>query len=321
MATNNLKYRSFDSLLDDVMIDFQNISLESLLEPQQLIKVARRVTYDLGLRIYQTKEGVLEVERGRVRLPDDFYILNFGLVCGSYSVATPIPSGTHLEDRMINPVQYQCVPAEVDLCSTNPPSEPELPCNPCQDGDSCGPCNIRPCVRLNCKGEQYEVVHVLKYETKHYNRVFPLKIKPNPRFVDCDCPGLNWQTDNVAWIKDGFLFTSFPEGKVYINYQGSLEDDEGNLLVPDHELLNEYYEYSLKQRILENMMMNDENVTAKLQLVEMRLRAARNNAVSFVNMPDFAEIKNIFEMNRRAMYSKYYDMFKSYQNLGFNSRS
>ena len=42
------------------------------------------------------------------------------------------------------------------------------------------------------------------------------------------------------------------------------------------------------------------------------LRAARNQALSFVNTPNFAEIRQIWKANRTAQYSRYYDMFSSY---------
>jgi hypothetical protein len=90
-----------------------------------------------------------------------------------------------------------------------------------------------------------------------------------------------------------------------------MEDDEGNLLVMDHPLVNEFYEYALKQRIYENLYMSGENVVNFLQLVEQRLKAARNNALSFVNTPDFRELKQVWEMNRKAQYHNYYNMFKS----------
>jgi len=49
-----------------------------------------------------------------------------------------------------------------------------------------------------------------------------------------------------------------------------------------------------------------------MQLIEQRLRAARNNAKSLVNTPNFAEIKQIWAANRKAMYGKYYYMFTSH---------
>jgi hypothetical protein len=100
------------------------------------------------------------------------------------------------------------------------------------------------------------------------------------------------------------------DGKVHFNYIGNLEDDEGNMLVLDHPLVNEFYEYGIKQRILENLLMNGEDVSQRIQLIEQRLRAARNNALSMVNTPDYAEMQKLWETNRKAMYGKYYNMFK-----------
>jgi hypothetical protein len=77
-------------------------------------------------------------------------------------------------------------------------------------------------------------------------------------------------------------------------------------------MINEYYEYAIKQRILENLYMNGEDVTQRMQLVEQRMRPARNNALTIVNTPDFKEMYNVWKMNREAMYGKYYNMFKSY---------
>jgi hypothetical protein len=116
---------------------------------------------------------------------------------------------------------------------------------------------------------------------------------------------------NKGYLKNGFLIAGFDEGAVYLNYQSTMEDDDGNLLVMDHPTVNEYYEYALKQRILENLLMAGEEVTNKLNLIEVRFRSARNNALSYVNTPDFRELKQIVQANRKAMYHKFYKMFES----------
>ena len=61
------KYRTFDQLLEDVTVDFSSYALEGMIEPQQLIKVATRVNYDLGLRIHKTKETVLDIEHNKAK--------------------------------------------------------------------------------------------------------------------------------------------------------------------------------------------------------------------------------------------------------------
>lgn len=337
-----LKYRTFDQLLNDVQVDFQNLALQNMIEPQQLIKVAKRVTYDLGLRVMMTKEALLEVEKGRVRLPDDFFVLNFALICHEHEQHTVFPQGTHIEERKLFPT-YQETPSIISpctngvvnctkcqtcgtgtcntcsptpcgcsstpqiptVCSSAPPFNPLVPF-----GDSC----VKPRVFMNCKGECYELVQVVNStQTNFYRQLLPIKILENAESIDCGCANLYMNCSAVGWIKDGWLYTNFKHGKVYINYQGALEDDEGNLLVPDHDMINEYYEFAVKKRILENLIMNDENISqAKIQLIETGYRTARNYALSIVNTPNFSEMKRIWQANRKAQYSRYYDMFKSY---------
>lgn len=327
---HTLRYRTFDSLLADVANDFKKYQLKDLIDPSDTIKVARRVNYDLGLRIYQTKEVALEVEKGKAKLPNDFYVLNFALACGKYETKVYYPQGTHIEEKIIGTVapEYQVAPPEtIDLCTTPIESAPIDPCDPCAQcgqNTNCEPCNTccsnpSSCT-LNCKGEVTQLVQVLTSETRTYSTLYPIKMVSNPREIDCDCPNLYWDSTITGYIKDGWLYTSFETGTVYVNYQGNLEDSEGNLLVVDHEVINEYYEYAVKQRIIENLIMNDEEINpSKIQLIEQRYRAARNNALSIVNMPNFAELKQLYQANRNAQYSKYYDMFSSYPRV-YNRR-
>jgi hypothetical protein len=321
-----LKYRTFDQLLEDVTVDFSSLALENMIEPQQLIKLAKKLNYDLGLRINQQKEIILDVSHGKVKLPDDFYTFNFAYICGDYKRAVGydgFAGGTNMVEMPITngriPETYSDFPAQVpDSCDTSKPT-----CC-CDDKGNVGTCLVhnpqqpfgneltKPRVFMNCKGESYELIQVINpSETRVYTELHPLKMKASQN-IECHCPNLYYNTINEGWLKHGFLYTNFQTGKVYLNYQGQMEDDEGNLLVPDHDLLNEYYEYALKSRILENLYLNGEDVSQRMQLVEQRLKAARNNAKSVVNTPNFAELKQIWASNRKAQYGKYYNMFMSH---------
>ena len=61
-------------------------------------------------------------------------------------------------------------------------------------------------------------------------------------------------------------------------------------------------------------MLNMISYSASTQLsyIAQELRAARNNALSLVNTPNFEELRMVWTTNRKAMYGRYYDMFKSY---------
>jgi hypothetical protein len=326
-----LRYRTFDQLLEDVTVDLNTFALENLIEPQQLIKLTKKINYDLGLRINQQKEVILEVCHNKVKLPDDFYTFNFAFICGHYLEHVGydgIVGGTTIVE-----VPYQETPANIDVCA--PPTVNCRTCNshPCNQTAACDlnypivdpiptqfdPLNpygntcIAPRVFMNCKGEKWELVQVINNTgtTRVYNDLIPLRMKASQE-IECDCPNLYYNTRNEGWIKGGFLFTTFETGKVYLNYQGQMEDDQGNLMVPDHDLLNEYYEYALKSRIFENLYLNGEDVAQRMQLVEQRLKAARNQALSLVNTPNFREMEEMWWTNRKAMYGKYYAMFQSY---------
>lgn len=324
-----LKYKTFNQLLEEIHVDFQNYNLEAFIEPQQLIKVAKRVTYELGLRVLMTKEALVEVTNGKVRLPDDFYVLNYALVCDHLTINEPVNQGTDMQEIPLAPPRYE-TSAIINPCTEAIPNCQScgIPTNACQcaSPSNCLPTPpgeigcTKPRIVLTCKGNTYELVQVVKTQTRTFKRLWPLQLLTNDQTIACDCPNLYVKSPNHAWIRDGFLFTNLDTANIYISYQGMLEDDEGNLLVPDHDLINEYYEYALKKRILENLVMNDENVSqAKIQMIEAGYRAARNQAMSIVNTPNFAEMKEMWWQNRRAQYGKYYDMFKSYPwNQAFN---
>ena len=298
------KYRTFDQLLEDVTVDFSTYALEGMIEPQQLIKVATRVNYDLGLRIHRTKEAVIDIEHNKGALPADFAYLNYAFMCGTYTVSNTMPAGTTVDTTY---TKYVPDPEGPDQCLT--PAT-------CTDV-----CVVKTCPTTDAqtgaiKTDDHIVVQFVgadQYRT--FSNYMPLQIGQTNQ-VQCDCPNVNVQAMDIAEIKDNFLLTNFKTGHVYLSYQGAMEDNDGNLLVLDHPYCNEYYEYALKQRILENMMFAGEPVSNQIGLIEQRLRASRNNALSFVNTPNFAEMKKIWDVNRRAQYHNYYNMFKSHPTLG-----
>ena len=85
-----LKYRTFEELLDSVKIDLRSFDLEGMIDDQTLIKVVQRVNYDLGLKINPNRTKMLEVHNYRAKLPSDFYVLNHALLCTG-SVDTYVP--------------------------------------------------------------------------------------------------------------------------------------------------------------------------------------------------------------------------------------
>lgn len=307
-----LKYKTFDQVLSEVKSDFEAYNLEDLIKPHQFIKVAKRVNYELGLKINKTKNVVLEVEYGKAKLPNDFLLANYVLGLNHYEIVVPLVQGTHVEEVPLGVPTYQPGVNSIDICATPPPCpipEPTCP-DPCQAPEPCG-CGTCNCSTwLNCHGEEMTLIQKIKFETRKWSEFFKIKLVGSPDFYDPLCPNLTWMSSMTAFIREGYIYTSFKTGTIYLNYQGMMEDEEGNILVLDHDLINEFYEYAFKERLLENLLANQETVNPNLiARIDAKLRAARNNALSVVNTPDFSEMKKVWEMNRKAMFNKYYKMF------------
>ena len=152
------KYRTFDELLESVKVDFNTYNLEGMIEPQQLIKVAIRVNYDLGLRINRTNSAVVDIENNKGQLPSDFQTLNFAAICGKYRINTTTPSGTTTETH---PTTYTPEPGFTA---------------PCEDGQTCKDvCVVKPCKDDSSK--DYIVVQRVGENTyREFNTFIPLRI-------------------------------------------------------------------------------------------------------------------------------------------------
>ncbi len=291
-----LEYRTYDELLSAVLSDFKTYDQEGLIDPQDLIKVVQSINKELTVKINQLKETTLEVSKGKVRLPNDLYLLNFGLLCDKHEVSIPVLHGMQTEDRMVEPH------------SVDPEQETHTPRN-------CRQVHEIPRVRFTACGQEYAVVQHFKYETRTHKRFLPLHIESSARVIP-GCPNTCISAEKTAYLKGGWLYTNFDAGTVYLNYMGNMEDEEGNLLVLDHAIVNTYYEYALKERILENMLIEGEPVAELLKLMGMRRRSARLEARNVVFTPDFNELKEIWEINRKQQYEKYYRMFQSVPYVG-----
>lgn len=315
MASYVLQYRTYDQLISEVQSDMKKFAVEDLIDPQDFIKVARKCNFELGLKLHKTKEKLIEIKNGRAKLPNDFYIFNYGFIVGSYSHCEPLISGTHTVNVQVG-ANYTPWPDDPNFCNPTLEPEPE-PTSPCCGGcqqtyNRCG-CIPITSPEVNCRGEQYVVVQKYEYYTRTWTEMYPVRLVNAGEFVDPHCLNKTINSQNTIEIKNGFIETSFKTGQIFISYQGQLIDEEGSILVPDHELLNEYYEYAVKDRVLENAIMNGETVTQlQLQLIKEGLRTSRNNSNSFINTPDYGELKRIWEVNRMAQYNKYFSMFKKF---------
>ena len=350
-----LQYRNFYDLMNSVRSDLYTLDQDNFINPQELLKIAIKINYELGLKVNPSRGKIIDVSRGMGKLPADFYVMNFAMLCGlgddSYTSCSSSQSNT-MYDQMVklaeivnarpltqiadlitgwNIVTHNLGSTDLVLKVQNSEkdyinfeyvilNENQVKINVYQNFSAARITLIAAAnIVANCSisvdncPDGCKIIETKPGLIREFPRPVPIEIIPyNYGEPDCNLRSVGSYNYRLK-LKDKFIHTiNFTEGRVYVNYESVMEDDEGNLLVLDHPVVNEYYEYALKERILENLFLNGENVAPKLQIVQAKLRPSRNNALSFINTPDYGEMKKVWEKNRKAMYSKYYNMFNSY---------
>lgn len=396
----SLQFRTLDDLLNEVRVDLYAFNQDNSIQTAELIKIAQRCNYDLGLKIQQTKEAIIDVEHGRAKLPADFQIMNFALVCHQYNVSwnrvgyptgygkevvTPAqPSGltlttcpcwtvtslgaqtlvTHCNgttESIYFPANDDSSARTVRICAQSIASHANLTLSEgsgcywdglngysCDQytpsGCGCDIESVNECVAIDpdpwhqnrttiqCNGDESHLVIVeqnggwaRQYTDFQYVQFVPSRHASafcNERlFPDCLYE---------AQIKNGFVYmgggnyangypytdtvTRFDCGKLYINYQGILEDDEGNLMVLDHPMINFYYENAVKERILQSLYFNegDEKTYKMWKEMEKLMKEERQKALSIAATPEVYEMQQTYQLMRREYEYRFFTPFNKY---------
>lgn len=381
-----LEFRTLDQLLDEVKVDLYAYDQQSNIQTAELIKIAQRCNYDLGLRITRTRETILEIEHGRAKLPANFSIMNFALVCQSYKVSWgqygyPTGYGNQVVGNPAQPLaptlttcpcwtivslgaqttvtmcdgttETVFFPANDDgsakttkICAMSITPHANLTLTEgsgcywdavngymCDKPDNCG-CDTTTentaCVGINpdpwkqariqtfCKDQTSELVIVQEGSGYHreYTNFINVVFVPTKYASDFSNPNKFPPGGCLtAEIRNGFVyFPTMDCGKLYINYQGILEDDDGNLLVLDHPEINMYYESAVKERILQNLYFNEGDEKSRTLWKEMQqiYKQDRQRALSIVNTPEVYEMQQTYQLMRRQKEWRYFNPFSKY---------
>lgn len=288
---NNLRYKTFDELMSGIEQDLYMYANEGYIDRGKYIKEVRKVNADLGLKINTERESMLEVHDHVALLPADFLFLQLAVACKVSYVRVPRVNGINItEDHVISKS------VDGSACSLQS----------CE-GSCGGPCN-------NCVWVSQKVgVKIVNYTDL---KQLQLTNSSLGRCSD-NCLNFSMRSPHQIRIEDDHADFSFKEGQVYINYLADMVDDENNVLILDHPLVNDYYEYVVKKRFFENMKINKEgDFLQDYQMMVEELRKARIRAISFVNTPEYGTLIKMYQDNRNRFYKKYVRYFEDV-NQGF----
>lgn len=297
------RYITLGQLMSSVEEDFHKWADAGLVDEMKLIKVVRECNEKLGVRIYQPREAVLFVRpeegehghhrRGRADLPPDFYKVEMASAVHNHNINSMLPVGPGFTQTLRPPSLDEIQTGEITNL-TGALVEPGLP-----------PTWLikSPLVQL-----QVEIKHLI-----------PLHIEEGFDHLTEYSPNRGYHRHRHRHhhhgafsinLHEGYLETNFLEGVIYMHYLGDLKNEKGEILIPFHPMVNEYYERAIKARILENILYNTEaDVGTLLKDARHERNLAFHDAVDFVMSKENREWNKYTKKREHEFFHRYYSIF------------
>ncbi len=158
-----------------------------------------------------------------------------------------------------------------------------------------------------------EIYVKILLDTPYFQEAYiPLKYVGDLSFLCTGCPNINSCSEEFT-IRDNYLYTSFESGAICLHYAGLQCNSEGDIILPDSQVLSEYLQkYVLKKAYEVKMYSKEENSLNLYQLyrteADILFRRARGEM--------FAHRTNADSV-RTAAFGSYLNLLARYNNVTF----
>jgi hypothetical protein len=254
-------------LIAEILTDLRQYDESGLIDYRSLNMWIKNELKRFGANITILTEKALEVENGKVELPEDFWTLHLAVKCtqGGWE-------GEHEEQK--------------DLVQDSQWYKQSTTTNYVWDNQS-----------QSHKEESYKTVSEKIFyrdtiKNVHYREPIVLRLTKGFKKEYC-APGCKNMREKLSPtskyeinILGNNLQTNFKQGFIYMQYNALPTDETGDIYIPDVRSLQEYLIYYAKRRILEALWMNDDDVNLinKIQYISAKEKETFGLAMTQVKM-------------------------------------
>lgn len=237
-------------ILGDIRNKLKVYDQQGLLDEITIRNGIRECIKEFGGNVMQEYQQVLRVEKGRVKLPSNFWALKAAVKCEQEG---------YVEDKVEKQAQRRISYLEwTDIRDYYNYLEGK-PCT--EDGDS------------KYITETLYVEKTKKAYSFYYDQPKLLQLVPHKYKVRCDsnCPNLYYESEYSISIDENHnnIVTNFNDGFIWLWYKGLPCDEDGELIIPDtsRDKLKNYIIYFAICETLESLWLSedDPNIQGKLQ--------------------------------------------------------
>lgn len=293
------EFIKFSMFFDTISQDLRKYADNNLVTERIVKQSVRRVTEELGYRLFQSKQCKIIVENYKAPTPSDLWkIENLFALC---------PEKNYDSSRLSNSLsgligmfkeEFHFGPEEHLAPSLKEKIEYMGVVKPCES-ECCTPSHISSYIN-----PEYFIQNESLY-------LYPLHMSKTVKGLCTTyspCPG--WEGDFQVDLRNKEFIFSFKEGIVFLSYLGDLVDEEGEMLIPYQSALYEYYKWCTIQYVLEDMLLNtDVDIVNVLKWADSKRVGAKIDAMNYLLSPYEGQIEKIRKQRHMEFYNKWYKVF------------
>lgn len=275
-----IEQRPMSDLIAIVKNDLHKFDAEGFIDEGKLIKTVMYCNDKLGVNIRELRELAIPVNEFRAELPLDFEKLFY--TCALKATNTRIAELTNpFDNNFDSDVVYDAYLDRESLGSV----------------------------------ENYKVV--IKKETNievhQYGSWIQLDVDQSSKpHCHIDCPNKSRKGKYTIHIKDGHIETPFKCGMLYIVYIGTMMDHDGNITFPFHPMITPWYEWSIKEKVLSDMIFNSDssNIGELYKLAQRERQLAWIDAFNFSTEKSYGQFVETQRKKELGWYHEWFRYFK-----------
>lgn len=271
--------RPIDELLAIVRNDFRQMDDEGLIDKGRIVKTVMACNDKLGIPIREIKQVCIPVIEFKAKLPLNFEKLYF---------VTALSATNTMIHNMVDPFNNSF---DRDIIY--------------EAGLDRG--------TIGCEATYGVTIKRISNVTIHNRQNFiELDVNPSSHGV-CHAysPNVCRKGRYTVTIEDDHINAPFRAGELYLMYLGSMEDEDGNILFPFHPLITPYYEWSIKEKILQDALFNsDGDYGKKLQYAQGERVKAWLDAFNITTEKGYGEYVDQQRKKELSWYNQYFKYFQ-----------
>lgn len=274
-----LELRPLQELMAIVKNDLRKLDSEGLIDEGTCVKTVMACNERLGIHIRDIKQLCIPIHDYKGKLPLNFEKLFF---------VAAISATNGITMSMRNPFSNNFdrdVIYEADV-----------------DRESLG----------NADNYQVVIKRTENVTVHNINNFIELGVSPSSHSL-ChnSCPNLRRRGKYMVTIENDYINTPFRSGEIYIMYFATMQDEEGNILFPFHPLITPYYEWSLKEKVLQDALFNSDGDYGNLfKLAQQERVKAWLDAYDVASTKEYGDYVDMQRRKELEWYNQYFKYFR-----------